>query len=59
METIGVEEARHRLGDLVDAARLADAATVITRYGKAAAVIVPVRWYEQARVLIEKEGERP
>lgn len=57
METMGVEEARHRLGDLVDAARLADDATVITRYGKPVAAVVPMEWYEQAKAARGKTAE--
>lgn len=39
---IGIEEARKTLGDLIDAARLTGASTVITRHGKPAARIVPI-----------------
>lgn len=36
-----MEDARAKFGDLVDRARLAGETTVITRYGKAVAAIVP------------------
>ncbi len=48
MDEISIEEARPKLGELVDRARLAGQATVITRHGKPAAVIVPVGWHEEA-----------
>lgn len=36
-----MEDARAKFGDLVDRARLAGEVTVITRYGKPVAAIVP------------------
>ncbi len=42
MRTISLEDARAALGELVDRARLAGEPTVITRYGKLAAVLVPL-----------------
>jgi prevent-host-death family protein len=36
-----MEDARAKFGDLVDRARLAGETTVITRYGKPVAAIVP------------------
>ena len=40
MDEISIEEARPKLGDIVDRARLAGQSTVITRHGKAAAVLM-------------------
>jgi prevent-host-death family protein len=45
MDEMGIEEARLKLGDIVDRARLAEEATMITRHGKPAAVVVPVGWW--------------
>jgi prevent-host-death family protein len=42
MRTVGIEEARNTLGDIVDRARLRHEPTVITRNGKAAAIIMNV-----------------
>jgi prevent-host-death family protein len=41
-EGIPMEEARMKLGDLIDHARLAGQSTVITRHGKPAAIIAPM-----------------
>lgn len=48
MRTASVEEARAGLGDLVDRARLAGEPTLITRYGRPAAVVVGEDWYRLA-----------
>jgi prevent-host-death family protein len=48
MRTVSVEQARAGLGDLVDRARLAGEPTLITRYGRAAAVVVSQDWYRAA-----------
>ncbi len=48
MRTASVEEARAGLGDLVDRARLAGEPTLITRYGRPAAVVVSEGWYRLA-----------
>ena len=48
MEQVSIEEARRTLGEIVDRARLADQATLITRQGKPAAVVVSLARYEQA-----------
>jgi prevent-host-death family protein len=48
MQTMQIEEARRQLGELVDQARLAGEPTLIMRYRKPAAVLVPVSWYEEA-----------
>ena len=45
MEQVSIEEARRTLGEIVDRARLADQATLITRQGKPAAVVINVEWY--------------
>ena len=46
MDEIGIEDARRRLGDLVDLARYRGTATCITRQGKPAAVVVSADWYD-------------
>lgn len=57
MEQVSIEEARRTLGEIVDRARLADQATLITRQGKPAAVVINVDWYEQAMVPAEEGGQ--
>jgi prevent-host-death family protein len=42
VETVQIEAARKMLGDLIDRARLTGEPAMITRYGKPAAVLVPV-----------------
>ena len=41
MDEFSIEEARPKLGEIVDRARLAGQSAVITRNGKAAAVLLP------------------
>ncbi len=48
MRTASVEQARIGLGDVIDRARLAGEPTLITRYGKPAAVVVSEDWYRLA-----------
>lgn len=57
-EHIGIEDARSSLGDIVIAAAERGEHTVITRYGKPAAVIVPVDWYEAAKAALVTEEAR-
>jgi len=47
MEQVSLEQARRTLGEIVDRARLAGQATLITRQGKPAAVVVNVERYEE------------
>jgi prevent-host-death family protein len=56
MRTASVEEARARLGDLVDRARLAGEPTLITRYGREAAVVVSADWYRLAEDCLATDG---
>jgi len=42
MRTVTIESARATLGDLVARAQMTGESTLITRYGKPAAVLVPV-----------------
>jgi prevent-host-death family protein len=42
MKQLSIQDARAQLGDLVIAAQSAGEVTVITRYGKPAAIIAPV-----------------
>lgn len=58
METHGVEEARTMLGDLVERVRVGGEHFVITRYGKSAAVLVPVEWLEEMRAALKtRDGD--
>lgn len=52
MRTAAIEEARAKLGDLVDIARLAGEPTMITRYGRPAAVVVGAEWYQEAEACL-------
>ncbi len=54
-----IEEARKTLGELVDRARLAGEPTLIMRYRKPGAVLVPVGWYEEATALLSAAGDGP
>lgn len=49
MEQTGIEQARADLGEIVERARLSGDPTLITRYGKPAAVVVSASWYAEAR----------
>ena len=40
--SIGIEEARAKLGDLVDLARISGTTTLITRHGRPVAAITPL-----------------
>jgi len=42
--SVPIQDARQKLRDLVDDA-MSGKPTAITRYGKAAAVVVPVSWF--------------
>ena len=55
MEQVSIEQARLKLGEIVDRARLADQATLITRQGKPAAVLVNVDSYDQMLRCISEE----
>jgi len=48
MRAVSVEEARAGFGDLVDRARLVGEPTLITRYGRPAAVVVSQDWFHEA-----------
>jgi prevent-host-death family protein len=52
VRTVSVEEARAGLGDLIDRARLAGEPTLITRYGRPAAVVVSEEWYQEAEAAL-------
>jgi prevent-host-death family protein len=56
MQTVRLEEARAGLGDLVDRARLAGEPTLITRYGRPAAVVVGEDWYRRAEECLASGG---
>jgi prevent-host-death family protein len=57
VETVQIEEARKVLGELVDRARLAGEPTMIVRYRKPAAVLVPIGWFEEAAELMAAAGD--
>ena len=52
MKAVSIEEARAGFGDLIDRARLAGEPTLITRYGRPAAVVVSVEWHEEAEAAL-------
>jgi prevent-host-death family protein len=45
VRSVSIEDARKTLGELVDRARIAGEAVLITRYNKPAAVLVSTEWY--------------
>ena len=53
MDEASIEQARLKLGEVVDRARIADQFTTITRQGRPAAVVVSVEWYENAKAALE------
>jgi PHD/YefM family antitoxin component YafN of YafNO toxin-antitoxin module len=59
MVTVQIEEARKTLGDLVDRARLVGEPTLIMRYRKPGAVLVPVGWYEKAAAVLGSAADGP
>ena len=48
MDEVSIEQARKKLGEIVDRARLAGTPTRITRHGTPAAVVVSAEWYAKA-----------
>jgi prevent-host-death family protein len=64
MDEMSIEQARPKLGEIVDRARFNNIHTAITRQGKTAAVVVSVEFYEYALDacarprMQDKEGER-
>ena len=48
MDEIGIEQARNRLGEIVDRVRFTGQPTLLKRQRLPAAVVVPVDWYEAA-----------
>jgi len=59
VETVQIEEARKVLGELVDRARLAGEPTLIMRYRKPGAVLVPIGWYEEAMAILDSAADGP
>jgi prevent-host-death family protein len=47
MEQVSLDQARRTLGEIVDRARLTGQATLITRQGKPAAVVINIERYEE------------
>ena len=56
MDEMSIEQARLKLGDVVDKARLAGHPTLITRHGQPAAMVINLAWYEQFKALISEKG---
>ncbi|MEU7278663.1 type II toxin-antitoxin system Phd/YefM family antitoxin [Streptomyces sp. NPDC045431] len=56
IETVGVQQARDRLRDHIDAAVEDDQITVITRHGKQVAVLVPAEWYQRAQAALDAQA---
>lgn len=52
---MSIEEARRKLGEIVDKARLAREHTLITRNGTPAAVVVGADWYARVAVIVDGE----
>ena len=48
MESIGLEEARRTLGEIVDRVRFTEEPVIITRQGKTAVFVVSSDWYRAA-----------
>ena len=58
MESYGIEEARNQLGDLVERVRISGEHIALTRYGKAAVVLVPAVWREEMQDLCKEAAGR-
>lgn len=56
MESYGIEEARNKLGPLVERIRNSGEHIALTWYGKPTAILVPVGWHEKCRELREEEN---
>jgi prevent-host-death family protein len=56
MDSYGIEEARNRLGELIDRVRLGGEHIALTRYGKSAVVLVPEDWHQEKRQELCAEG---
>jgi prevent-host-death family protein len=59
MDTASIEQARLKLGEIVDKARLAGKPTRITRQGKPAAVVVSERWFLAAQGALRGGAGQP
>jgi prevent-host-death family protein len=61
MDEMSIEQARLKLGEVVDRARIADKFTTITRQGKPAAVVMSVDWLEHTRAALRafEESDNP
>lgn len=57
-ESLPVEEARKKFADILDGTQFRSTHTEITRRGKAAGVVVPPEWYEQAVKALAPERHR-
>ena len=55
-DQISSDEARRTWRDLLNAVEHNGEHVTVLRYGKAAAVMVPAGWYEQAQAAIEEQG---
>jgi prevent-host-death family protein len=52
------DDVRRGFRELLNEVEHEDAHLTVTRYGKPAAVIVPVEWYEAAKLKLGKENDR-
>jgi prevent-host-death family protein len=57
MDDIGIEDARKALGEIVDRARLRGETTVITRQGRAAAVVIGIEAFSDIKDALSVIGE--
>lgn len=58
MDEMNIEQARAKLGDIVDRAHLANEPTTITRNGRPRAVVVGTEWHAWATGVIEGAAMR-
>lgn len=59
MDEMSIEQARPKLGEIADRARLAGQPTLLTKQGKPAAVVVSVDWYEAAEKIEASRADWP
>ena len=57
MDTVSIEEARRKLGEIVDRVRFTDEPTIITRQGKTAVFVVSSDWYRAAFHALAEHGK--
>ena len=57
MVQLNSSELREHSREILDAVEHKGQHVTVLRYGKPGAVVVPVEWYEQAKVAIEEQGQ--